>query len=456
MAGVHVASRRLVCGLVMSLMLVAAARAQEPQAPVPAPPASVQPASEQPVSERPTSESSPSVFERAGITGSVRAGYWSSTRDLDAEDHLGAGMIWMKSTRPLSDRVSFLAEGWVALRGPIGDSDATGELREAFVDVRFGQFDLRVGRQIFAWGRADGVNPTDNLTGEDLTLLAPDDDDRRLGTTAVRASYYLGDVSVSGLWLPEFRGHRFPLPAPPPGLDFVSEVREWPGDQWAVRVEQTGRAVDWSLSYFRGRDLFPDLGLDETRDAEEAPGIRLTHHRVHVAGGDMAANVGRFALRAEAAYVETEDSTGADPFTKNPFVFVVVGGDRTFHEHFNLNVQYLYRYVFDYQPLPEGVSPLHAAVASQQAVLNSQAKRMQHGMSFRAAYKWLHDTLEVECAAAAFFGPRGLNLRPKIVYAVTDHWKVLVGAEIYRGESSSVFGLLRPNTAAYLEARWSF
>jgi hypothetical protein len=439
MARAHVAGRLAAC-LVMLVWFVAPARAQEPQAA-----AQEQPMPEQPASEQPVAESSPGVLDRLGITGSVRAGYWSSTRDLDAEDHLGAGMIWMKTARPLNNRVSFLAEGWAALRGPIGDSDATGELREAFVDVRFGQLDVRLGRQIIAWGRADGVNPTDNLTGEDLTLLAPDDDDRRLGTTAVRASYYLGDVSVTGLWLPEFRGLRFPLPPAPPGLSFVRDVREWPGDQWAVRVEQTGRAVDWSASYFDGRDLFPDLGLDD-----DAPRIRLTHHRVRIAGADMAANIGRFALRAEGAYVETEDATGDDPFTKNPFVFLVLGGDRTFREYLNLNVQYLYRFVVAYQTAPPAI------VASQQAVLNSQARRVQHGMSFRVAHKWLRETLEAECAAAAFFGPRGLDIRPKISYAVTDHWKVLVGAEVFRGESSSVFGLLRPNTTTYLEVRWSF
>jgi hypothetical protein len=445
MARVHKAG---VCLVMWSFFAAAAARAQEqPAAP-----------------EQPVAESSPGVLDRLGITGSVRGGYWSSTRDLDAEDHLGAGMIWMKATRPLNNRVSFLVEGWAALRGPIGDSDAAGELREAFVDVRFGQLDVRIGRQIIAWGRADGVNPTDNLTGEDLTLLAPDDDDRRLGTTAVRASYYLGDVSVTGLWLPEFRGLRFPLPPAPPGQAFVRDVDEWPGDQWAVRVEQTGRAVDWSASYFDGLDLFPDLGIDVglVSGAPAIPGIRLTHHRVRIAGGDMAANIGRFALRAEGAYVDTEDSTGDDPYTKNPFVFLVLGGDRTFREYLNLNVQYLYRFVVDYQPAPlpapiaSRASFIHATVASQQSVLNSQVRRVQHGMSFRVAHKWLRETLEAECAAAAFFGPRGLNIRPKLIYAVSDHWKVLVGAEVFRGESSSVFGLLRPNTATYLEARWSF
>ena len=439
MARVHVVGRRLTCVLVMWLTLVAITRAQEPS-------------SEQSTSERSTPEPAPSIFDRLGITGSVRTGYWSSTRDLDAEDHLGAGMIWMKSTRSLNNHVSFLAEGWASLRGPFDDGDATGELREAFVDLRFGKLDVRAGRQIIAWGRADGVNPTDNLTGEDLTLLVPDDDDCRLGTTAVRASYYLGDVSVTALWLPEFRGLKFPFPAPPPGMTFERDVRDWPGDQWAVRVEQTGRAVDWSASYFDGRDLYPDLGLDLGLD-RDTPRIRLTHHRVRVAGADMAANVGRFALRAEAAYVHTEDSSGVDPFTKNPFVFVVVGGDRTFGEYFNLNVQYLYRYILDFRALPDGLS---STVASQQAILNSQTKRVQHGMSFRAAHKWLRETLEVECAAAAFFGPRGLDIRPKISYALNDHWKLLVGAEIFRGESSSVFGLLRPNTATYVEARWSF
>jgi hypothetical protein len=137
-------------------------------------------------------------------------------------------------------------------------------------------------------------------------------------------------------------------------------------------------------------------------------------------------------------------------------VFVVVGGDRTFREHLNLNVQYLFRYVVDYRPVDEDGSPLSVAIATQQAVLNSQAKRVQHGASFRVAYTWLRDTLEAECAAAGFFGPRGLTFRPRLAYAVTDHWKLLAGAEVFRGEASSVFGLLRPNSAAYLEARWSF
>jgi hypothetical protein len=160
-------------------------------------------------------------------------------------------------------------------------------------------------------------------------------------------------------------------------------------------------------------------------------------------------------LRAEAAYVDTEDDEGHDPFTKNPFVFVVVGGDRTFREHLNVNVQYLHRHVLDHQRTGLDRASPSAAVALQ-AILNSETRRRQHGASFRVAHRWLRETLEAECAAAAFFGPRGITLRPKVVYAVSDRWKLLVGAELFRGEATSVFGLLRPNSTGYVEGRWSF
>lgn len=401
--------------------------------------------------------SGPGPLARAGITGSLRAGYWSSTRDLDQEDHLGEGMLWLKIARPIAGGASFLVEGWTAVRGPAAGDDATGELREAFLDVRFGRLDLRAGRQIVAWGRADGVNPTDNITGEDLTLLAPDDDERRLGTTALRASYYLGGVAVTGLWLPEFRGHRFPLPAAIPGDVLTRDLERWAADRWALRVERTGGAVDWSVSHLRGVDLMPDLGLEDGGPEPGSGGrIRLAHHRIRVYGADLAANVGRFALRAEGAYVDTEDAAGRDPFTKNPYVFLVVGGDRTFREYLNVNVQYLHRRVLDFRPVAAGLPSPAAAIAGQQAILNSETRRVQHGASFRIAHRWLRETLEAECAAAAFFGPRGLAVRPKVVYAVSDQWKLVAGAEVYRGEETSVFGLLRPNSTAYLEARWSF
>jgi hypothetical protein len=245
-------------------------------------------------------------------------------------------------------------------------------------------------------------------------------------------------VSFTGVWLPEFRGHEFALPALPAGVALRRDEQRWPGTQWAARVEKTGGTVDWSVSYFRGKDLAPDVGFDAPAE------LRLSHHDVRVLGADMTANAGRFGVRAEGAYVATEDSRGRDPAIKNPFVFFVAGTDRTFGGLLNVNVQYLFRYVLD------GPEP------GLQGILNSQARQVQHGASFRVGYKWLHDTLEAECAAVGYAAPSGVAVRPKLAYALTDSWKVLAGAEILRGEASSPFGFLARNSTAYSELRFSF
>lgn len=378
--------------------------------------------------------------ETTVLTGSVRAGYWSSTRDLDAKSHVGVGTLWVKAEHRPADRLALLVDGWVSLRRDQQGFEDAGDIREAFADLRLGPVDLRVGRQIIAWGRADGINPTDQLTGKDIARLVPEDDERRLGTTAVRAGYFRGGFSASGFWLPEFRPGRLPLPSRPGDPAIVQKFPSWPGSQFALRLERTGGAIDWSLSHFRGVDLSPDLG----------PG-RLTHHRIKVFGADLAANLGRFGLRAEAAYTRTQDPDGRDPAVKNPFVFVVVGVDRTLREQLNVNLQYLFRFVERVTPVGEVGS-----VAHQQATLSSQTQRFQHGASLRIANTWLRETLTAELAAAGYVQPWGLTLNPKVTYLASDRWKVLFGAEVFRGSRSSVFGMLRPNSAVYVDVRCSF
>ncbi len=390
----------------------------------------------------------PSVLEQIGATVTFRAGVWSSTRELDPDGPFGAGMLWGKIARPITSQLSVAGDGWVSLRGPFERGHARGELREAFVTYSSGPIEIRAGRQIIAWGRADGINPTDNLTGQDLTLLAPDDSDRRLGAAAVRVTYALGDITAMAIWLPEFRSNR--IPVPPMLGDLEASESEWGAKPFAFRVEQTGRAVDWAASVFHGRDLGPDLGVGQQAV------LSLSHHEVTVFGADAAGNVGRFGLRSEAAFVRTDDRDGMDPFVKNPYLSVVAGGDRTMREHLNVNVQYLYRYVAHFGSASPSESPFVNLVAASQAALSGQTRRHQHGASARVSYKWFHDTLEAEVAAAGYAEPRGGVLRPKVTYAISDRMKVLVGGEFYRGDPASIFGILRDNSGAYAEMRFSF
>jgi hypothetical protein len=96
------------------------------------------------------------------------------------------------------------------------------QLREAFLGVEFGAFDLTVGRQIVAWGEGDALSPVDVVNPRDMREPGLADlDDIRLAVLASRVGYFHGDHRFElmavhepnwGLRSPPF-GEFSPLPA---------------------------------------------------------------------------------------------------------------------------------------------------------------------------------------------------------------------------------------------------
>lgn len=401
----------------------------------------------------PTPDASPTLAQQIGISGSLRGGYWSSSRNLEPGDHFFGSALWLKAAPKLWPKTSAVLEGWVRNQD-LFHADATdGEFREAYIDTSLRDLDLRIGKQLIVWGRADRINPTDNLTPRDFTLLVPEDDDQRSGVVAVKATYYLGDLALTGLWLPYFDPHTIPIRRSP-GVALRERVSHAAFSQWAIKIEQTGKLVDWSLSFFDGLDLFPDIVID--RVTTSSLDLVLKHRRIRVIGADAATTVGRYGLRAEAAYTFTEDSIGNDPRVKNPSFSLVLGGDRTFLEYLNMNLQYILRVVVRHRPAREISDSVERGVAIEQAAIANQVDQVLHGFSLRGGYKWFNETLEAEVASVVFFTRRDFVVRPKVVYALTDRWKVTVGADIFRGDPQSLLGRLRDNSTAYVEIRWSF
>jgi hypothetical protein len=234
----------------------------------------------------------------------------------------------------------------------------------------------------------------------------------------------------------------------------VQDNPRWPGDQFAFRLEQTGAPMDWSLSYFDGYDLLPDLSV-----GNQSPGsgqIKITHHRLRVIGADAATNIGHYGFRAEGAYTFTQNSSGRDLFIKEPYLFCVLGGDRTYRGELNVNLQYIFRLVVNYLPDTATGGGFADVVANEEAIIGSQTSRVQHGASARISDKWLHETLEGELGVVGYFNPDGILVRPKVAYSFSDHWRAIIGGEVYRGNDRSVFGLLRSNSVGYVETRYSF
>lgn len=239
-----------------------------------------------------------------------------------------------------------------------------------------GRVTIEAGRQRLAWGRTDGINPTDNLTPRDWTDPL---DEIRLSPWALRATVEAGRWNAEAIAVPVYAPSRLPVlggrwfrlepssidnPAyPGAGPPRLAVVTEW-GDadyptkslrnvQSGLRGGYRGSRGEWSLSWYDGFDHSPRI--------EPRPGapdiasgvlpVRLDRRfpRLEVAGGDGVLLAGPWAFRAEAGYfhfpegrddgflmaeVEAEwtagawraiagygDAFGANPSTETPAAF---------------------------------------------------------------------------------------------------------------------------------------
>jgi hypothetical protein len=227
-------------------------------------------------------------------------------------------------------------------RGRAGDAPRA-ELIEGYATAHLPGIDLRIGKQIVAWGRADGINPTDNLTPRNYRVPLPFEEDQRFGAWAARTTAPLSPALTLTLFAsPDFEADKVPLPTA--GLTVETRRPHQSARDLAtgVKLDRSGGGFDWSVSYYRGYGQLPTV-------MSPGPVLQLGYDRTQVLGADFARNFGRFGFRGEVAYALASQSASLDPNARRPRLFLVAGVDRTFQEHLNVNLQFLLRWMPDRQ-----------------------------------------------------------------------------------------------------------
>ncbi len=415
-------------------------------------------------------------------SGSLRWGGWSSNRKLDNQTDIGVPSVWLNSKWEFSENSKIVMNGWARKEGLAPAPQTSAMFREAYLQSNWGDWEFSIGRKLFLWGRADGINPTDNLSPRNFTLLVPDDSDQRKGTYSASIKLYKGDHSFQIISIPYFVGNTVPIPDQ--GFPFSTKVQTVSGIQnsFAVKWEKIGGNWDWSLSYYQGYDLNPDLGIrtlprsilnqsypnpidlypDFTiANSKLAEGYSLqtkaNYNRIHVYGGDISTVIGKYSLRGETAFVQTVDTNGKNLFVKNPNWQTVVGGDRNFLEYLNINIQYIYKRTFFLQD-PNLISdPYERAITNMGQTISNQLVEHLHGGSLRISYKWFHETLEGEITYVNYFNRGDSLIRPKLKYAINDSTYWIFGGDFFSGpKEGSFFGFQRRNTGVFTEVQWFF
>ena len=395
----------------------------------------------------------PAWVERLGLGGFIRADYYSASKQLDSQRSLPGLTIQPKALPKFGSWGDGKAEVRITDQNLRDPNEFKARLLEGYGNLYLGNVDLRAGKQNIVWGRADALNPTDVLTPKDFTLLsAKDEEERRIGTAALKTNVYRGNYTLSAIWLPIFNPTTLPLSGAP-GIQLTQNKRsqgDWTYQGFAAKLDQTGGEVDWSVSYYYGLDLFPvGIPLSPTR-------VVLEHNRIQMFGADFARNLGRFGVRGEAAYVHTQDADGNDPFLKNPYVYYVLGVDHDVTEDLNVNVQAYQRLIVNYQDPFQNQDPTTRNVAVLNTIFNQQMDRVQEGLSGRVKATAWNKTLEGEVLGVYEVNRGSFFLRPSVAYAFTDIWKGFMGVDLFNGRKESIYGFLRQNSAFFAELRATF
>jgi len=349
------------------------------------------------------------------------------------------------------------------------------ELREAFGTFYFEHADVRVGRQVVAWGNTDGLIITDIITPKDLSeFITQDFDDIRLAEDMLRLNLYGWDTELELIAIPTFRGHELPsfdspwtlfsadsltIPNPFDPLNPIdmlplpsdpAQLAETPpanlkNSEWGLRLFHSFATVDLAGYFFRGRDNLPVLStqpvditiIGTIPVTVEVPVLR--YPLLTMAGGSFSTGWNRFVVRGEGAYFWNKRWTTHNLLDNGSVradeVDLLVGVDLDLGSWGIASGQYYRRYILD---APEPIR--------EDDLLEIFTLLLERSF-------WRE---KLRLSAFGYASPDDVFLRFSGSYALWDGVNSTFGIDLLEGDTNGIFGRYRDNDYAYLRVEFNF
>lgn len=402
------------------------------------------------------------------LNGYVKGVFYGG--EIPEENQFETRSRYAEASLKLSARKGSSGNAYAELRFRKGYEFGSGieevDLREAYIKVYPGRFDLSLGQQIVAWGRADGFNPTDNISPRNILVRSPNEDDRRLSSFLLRTYYNVSDLRFEGIWIPTYEPSTMPFEIIDlaPGVTFINP--DLPDENlkncgFALKLNLEKSALDGSLSYFNGFNTQP--GLDIHRISGDSSGITPEAYRMHVMGSDFATTVpGDYGFRGEFAYRRPYGDYENTLHVINPDIQYTVGIDRQIGLEGSFILQYMGRYVLDFEKcvLPDYSNPDAMAryqLELKNRMISSQQEEITHSLSLRPAWTLFYETLNVEVLGLYNITTEELYLRPKFSYDIADDLSVTLGGDFYSGPAGTLYAIVKKElNSVYVELKASF
>ena len=372
-------------------------------------------------------------LSRLRFTGSLGADMDMGSWRLRASGHAFYDAAWALGDRELySD--TFL-DGYES-EAEIDDLYLAGSLTPSL--------DLKVGRQVVVWGKADNLRVTDLLNPLDnRTPGLVDIKYRRLPVTMTKLDYYRGDWNLSGMVLHEVRFDRNPLfngeffpggqPLPPERkpTDFALDSQ-----QYALALN--GIFSGWDLSIYQAWVYDARAHL-----VHSDQGVFLEHNRVAMSGLTTNIAFGNWLLKGEAAWWQGLEygAVSGDDFDR---LDLMLGLEYTGFAETVLSIEIVNRHLMDFD-LRLAAGPDFAQEDSLQTAV--MLKR-----------DFFNDTLtgKILCIFFGGHGEDGAFERLQLEYDYSDHVTLTGGILLYQDGDLPAFEKIGDSDRIFFTYTYSF
>ncbi len=359
-------------------------------------------------------------------------------------------------------------------------ADLPSIIDEAFVRFYFGKLDLETGLRKLTWGKADSQGPLDVINPLDLTdLTVTDSLARKIARPMVHASWSLGSYTkLEAVVIPSFEGHRIategrwaPLRVTELPTEIIAAVPAGPWQstirgsiaaqlaaqdmntlypdtsaleysQAGLRFTTTVASNDIGFQYFYGNLSRPAISITGIDTIPPDVKVKISYNRYHQIGGDWAAVLKGFNVRAELAGNITEDLSGDNGAVYNPSLLWSAGFDRDLFALINVNAQ-----------AAGSVRLMDGKVGSTLSDTEAGSGMTSTKITLQLSRKIFKDALEVK--ASGIYGMEDVDflIIPSVVWTKGDIEAELTGG-IFGGKKDGELGQYYKNE--YVKASITF
>lgn len=378
--------------------------------------------------------------------------HWSKLRwrgELIGSGSLGEGMRWRLGVRADLDHAYVLEDDFYPT-AVLRDQRDGLSIREAYVDVPYGDWEFRFGRQHVVWGEMVGLFFADVVSARDMReFFLPEFEQLRIPQWAARAEYFgADDFHGELLWVPvatvdeigkpgsDFYGFR-----PELGVPFAIASQDRPPSRlghgnWGLRAGKLVEGWDLAGFYYNSIDVSPTFYFDAAR-------LLFTprHDRVRQFGATFSKDFNSMVLKGEAVHASGRKFNTARPGAPDGLfdsetMDYALGLDVPIANVWRFNVQLFGRRNFSL----DSFTGLKANETGGSLLVNRQ----------------FGDDLEVEVLVVTGFNRGDYMARPMLTWRPDPLWRMQAGLDVFGGNREGLFGRFDQSDRAYVELRRSF